>query len=238
MGNLKRLFRKSIKYKVEISTKDIFGWDVPIWSQALKFWQDYFPAVTAKGKAIELASNKGGLSLFLASQGYEVICSDILNPAQRAHELHSKYKDQFKIHYQIADARCLPFENDTFDVVIFKSFLGYLSVESQPAAVAEIKRVLKPDGVLLFAENLEGSYLHRWVRRVFVPWGKDWNYVTIHGLETLFKEFSKFHFKTYGFLSLFFTNEKVKRLVAPVDIALSRLLPSKLKYVLFGIAKK
>jgi SAM-dependent methyltransferase len=49
--------------------------------------------------------------------------------------------------YDIVDAQDIPFSTDRFDVVIANHMLYH--VPDRPAALAEIRRVLKPDGVLL-----------------------------------------------------------------------------------------
>ncbi|MCS7072443.1 MAG: methyltransferase domain-containing protein, partial [Anaerolinea sp.] len=51
----------------------------------------------------------------------------------------------------VADAAALPFPDGTFDVVMANHML-YL-VRDIPAVIAECKRVLKPDGVLVAATN-------------------------------------------------------------------------------------
>ena len=54
-----------------------------------------------------------------------------------------------------APAEDLPFEDGTFDVVV--STLVLCGVDDQPRAVREIRRVLHPQGRLLFLEHLRSS---------------------------------------------------------------------------------
>jgi ubiquinone/menaquinone biosynthesis C-methylase UbiE len=54
-----------------------------------------------------------------------------------------------------APAEDLPFEDDTFDVVV--STLVLCGVDDQPRAVREIRRVLRPDGRLLLLEHVRAS---------------------------------------------------------------------------------
>jgi ubiquinone/menaquinone biosynthesis C-methylase UbiE len=51
-----------------------------------------------------------------------------------------------------APAEDLPFADDTFDVVV--STLVLCGVDDQPRAIREIRRVLRPDGRLLFFEHV------------------------------------------------------------------------------------
>jgi len=54
-----------------------------------------------------------------------------------------------------APAEDLPFEDDAFDVVV--STLVLCGVDDQPRAIREIRRVLRPDGRLLFLEHVRAS---------------------------------------------------------------------------------
>lgn len=54
-----------------------------------------------------------------------------------------------------APAEDLPFDDDTFDVVV--STLVLCGVDDQPRAVREIRRVLRPEGRLLFFEHVRAS---------------------------------------------------------------------------------
>jgi ubiquinone/menaquinone biosynthesis C-methylase UbiE len=59
---------------------------------------------------------------------------------------------QIPIHVQIAPAESLPYPDDHFDVVV--SSLVFCSVTNQQQALAEIERVLRPDGVLWMVEHV------------------------------------------------------------------------------------
>ena len=54
-----------------------------------------------------------------------------------------------------APAEDLPFEDDTFDVVV--STLVLCGVDDQPRALREIRRVLRPEGRLLFLEHVRSD---------------------------------------------------------------------------------
>jgi SAM-dependent methyltransferase len=51
----------------------------------------------------------------------------------------------------LGDAQALPFQDDTFDVILANHMLHH--VQNIPQALREFRRVLKPDGVLLTATN-------------------------------------------------------------------------------------
>jgi ubiquinone/menaquinone biosynthesis C-methylase UbiE len=65
-----------------------------------------------------------------------------------------------------APAEDLPFEDDSFDVVV--STLVLCTVDDQPRAVRELRRVLKPGGSLLFLEHVraDDERLARWQDRL------------------------------------------------------------------------
>jgi len=70
-----------------------------------------------------------------------------------------------------AQAERLPFEDQSFNSVV--STLVLCSVESPGGAAAEIARVLKPDGRLLYLEHVRSGdpAVARWQDRLERPWG-------------------------------------------------------------------
>jgi ubiquinone/menaquinone biosynthesis C-methylase UbiE len=70
-----------------------------------------------------------------------------------------------------AGADSLPFEDASFDFVV--STMVLCTVPDVPAALGEIRRVLKPEGKLVFLEHVRGepgSKLERWQDRLQGPW--------------------------------------------------------------------
>lgn len=55
---------------------------------------------------------------------------------------------------QVGDLECLSFANDTFDVIVSAWVLGtIIDIKKREKAVEELKRVLKPNGVIYLIEN-------------------------------------------------------------------------------------
>jgi SAM-dependent methyltransferase len=70
-----------------------------------------------------------------------------------------------------AVAEKLPFPDASFDTVV--STLVLCTVPDVPATLREVRRVLRPDGRLLFLEHVRadpGSSLERWQDRLHGPW--------------------------------------------------------------------
>ncbi len=71
-----------------------------------------------------------------------------------------------------AGAQDLPFADDSFDVVV--STLVLCTVPDQRDALAEVRRVLRPGGRLLFLEHVRGTgrMISRWQDHVAPLWGR------------------------------------------------------------------
>ena len=69
-----------------------------------------------------------------------------------------------------APAERLPFEDDSFDTVV--STLVLCTVDDPARAIAEIRRVMRPDGRLLFLEHVRSSdpKTAKWQDRLMRPW--------------------------------------------------------------------
>lgn len=91
-------------------------------------------------------------------------------------------------------ARQLPFKDASFDIVTSLNFLHLFDVPTQQFCVAEMKRVLKPEGILVleFTNALNGlvvGFFRRWIKGVMASLpgeikqviGDDCQVVQIHG---------------------------------------------------------
>lgn len=223
------------------STRSTLQWDTINWAQALTCWDRAFPRGLSGKWCLEIGSSAGGLSLWAASRGARVLCTDIVSPVDLASPRHARHGVQDLISYGALDASAIPFREE-FDVVMFKSVLGAVgrtSAIQQEAAVRQMYAALKPGGYLLFAENLRGSRVHRALRRHFVSWGTSWRYVSLQEMRHYLRCFSRVTLETCGVVGTFGRTEAQRRILGRVDRALlSPLLPPAWHYIAYGIAQK
>ena len=145
--------------------------------------------------------------------------------------------------FELLDVERMPFES-AFDVVCFKSMLGGISGRAGEArereVFADLGRVLKPGGVLTFAENLRGTPLHQWARNRFGSGRYRWRYPSCEHIEGALAEagFSGVVGETFGVVAGAGRTEAQRRALGRVDRALSRLVPSPAHYVGFFAARK
>ncbi len=218
----------------------IFQWEVRSWSRALPLWERHLSAVSIEHpQALALGERDGGLSLMLAEHGCSVVCSDLNGPTQRAKDLHTTFGWDERVTYESIDTLAIPKADNSFDVVAFKSMIGALSTkEHQAQAIREMHRVLKPGGVLLFAENLHGSAFHGWLRKRFVAWDAYWRYLDVKRDRNLFAPFAHVEDGTTGFLANLGRTEGQRDLIARFDGLIMPIVPASMRTIWYGAAIK
>jgi len=214
-------------------------WDEMAWSECLSLFGDI---VKKQGitNGLEIAANKGGMSLFFANEfGISMRCTDLNNPEPQCQTIIALLQDPNMIVFDGLDALQMKLSDNSVDMLIFKSFLGGMrTYENQQKAAHEIYRVLKHGGVLLFAENLRGSCLHRFLRKTFIKWGLNWRYMQLDELHILFGNYKIKKIKSFGYFSAFSKMEFLRPAFYYLDKVLDFLIPASSKYIGYGFAIK
>lgn len=219
--------------------QDILQWDVVNWGRCLPLWEEGLPNERSVGLAI--GDRHGGLAVWLGLQGFETIkCSDIEQPTEKADALIEKYGFGNKIECHPQDMLNMSYPDNYADVLCFKSVLGAIrsSKALQQQALDECYRVLKPGGVLLFAENTRSTWLHQFARKYFVKWGQSWLYLNYRRDRDLFDRFTSFNYRTTGLLGAFGRNEKQRSALGKLDGTLCLRSKSAFHYIMYGYAVK
>ncbi len=124
----------------------------------------------ARGRVLEIGAGTGFNLAYYPPEVEEIVVTE---PSRGMIERAERRAAELGRLVQIvgASAEQLPFEDASFDTVV--STLVLCSVEDQGRALAEIRRVLKPGGRLLFIEHVRSDdpRLARWQDRLERPWG-------------------------------------------------------------------
>lgn len=231
------------------SLQDVIEWDVFNWSKVLNHWAPELMKYTEiGGKVLCLGERNGGLSLWFALQGFDVICSDYGGPRKEARAMHERYGVSHKIEYADVSIFEIPYADNTFDIVACKSVIGGLklnykdkstrTLQNQKLAVEEVRRVLKPGGLFCGAENMRGSWLHMTARKLLKGDKIGWRHLNVAEFGELFHEFASSRFRFYGFLGTYYGKKTINKISSGIDRLLSRILPNSWLYIGFVLARK
>jgi ubiquinone/menaquinone biosynthesis C-methylase UbiE len=119
----------------------------------------------AYGSVMEIGGGTGANLPYYGEAVTSLTVTEPEEPMARRLERHAEEQDR-PIELVRTPAEKLPFENESFDFVV--STLVLCGVADQPRALAEARRVLKPDGRLLFIEHVRSQEagLARWQDRL------------------------------------------------------------------------
>ncbi|MEZ5278233.1 MAG: class I SAM-dependent methyltransferase [Opitutaceae bacterium] len=125
-----------------------------------------------RGEVLEIGSGTGANLAYYSDKVSRLVLAepDRFMRKQLLRKVDRLGRGSFSVVDCVAES--MPFETGTFDVVV--ATLVLCSVRSQKAALAEIRRLLKPGGSLVFLEHVTAGEPHRlarwqrWIQPVWV----------------------------------------------------------------------
>lgn len=123
----------------------------------------------AEGRVLEIGGGTGANLRYYGDQVVELVIAEHSEPMVRRLERKlSGYRIPTRLFH--APAERLPVEAESFDYVV--STFVLCTVKDALAALAEVRRVLKPRGQLLFIEHVRADdpNLAGWQDRLRIPW--------------------------------------------------------------------
>jgi ubiquinone/menaquinone biosynthesis C-methylase UbiE len=128
---------------------------------------DRIAAATPGAAALDLGCGTGAVTARLASRGFRVTAVDH-SPAMIdvAREKLAAAGLESAVDFRVAEITTLPFADGSFDVVTCQRVLHH--VPGADRAVAEVRRVLKPDGTFYLSDSVTNT--SRWLRTARELW--------------------------------------------------------------------
>jgi ubiquinone/menaquinone biosynthesis C-methylase UbiE len=123
----------------------------------------------ARGRTLEIGAGTGANLPHYPDDVEELILAEPFEPMRR--RLEGKLKDRGKSASTLdAAAEAIPLEDESVDTVV--STLVLCTVDFPDLALAEVARVLRPNGQFLFIEHVRSHAprMARWQDRLETPW--------------------------------------------------------------------
>jgi hypothetical protein len=220
----------------------IIEWDVNNWSKLIKYWQPIVNSLPKSAKILCIGERNGGLTLWLAMQGFNVVCTDRVYPTSKAIEIHKSYNVNNRIAYKEYDILEKYPDDLKFDLIIAKSVLGGIkneytdsttrNKEARIKAIGNLHEALTKNGTILFAENMKGSLFLDACRK-FSGKKKGWHYFTVPEIKELFQPFNSLNIKYFGLIPTYGNGVILNKLIYLFNYLLQPVTPNSFKYISF-----
>lgn len=115
----------------------------------------------ARGRVLELGAGTGAMLEHYGDHVEEVVATDP-DPHMLARAHRRRHAAKVPVEIREADAQDLLFGDDSFDTVVLA--LSLCTIPEPDAALAEARRVLRPNGQLLFVEHVRSA--RPWLARI------------------------------------------------------------------------
>jgi ubiquinone/menaquinone biosynthesis C-methylase UbiE len=146
-------------------------YDAVLWRGERRGMREHRAAVLAgaRGRTLEIGAGTGLNLPHYPDAVTELVATEPVDAMAVRLERRAAGADR-AIQVVAASAEDLPFDDDSFDTVV--STMVICTVEDPDRALAEIRRVLKPDGRVLFLEHglADDPKVARWQRRLNPVW--------------------------------------------------------------------
>jgi len=167
---------------------------------ALHHWyRDYYSRIMKMevSHVLELGSGLESLALQTDQTPFLLNSIDISEEAIAYARAHTRL---FAAEFSVADAHQTEFPNNSFDLVIGRGILHHLDLK---LACAEIRRILKPNGKIIFGEPLDCNVLINLYRKLTPNIRtRDERPLSAEMLQFIQSQFSDIQIRYYGFLTL------------------------------------
>ena len=175
------------------------------WFNSLLDWYDFRDGKNKK--ALEVGCAIGAASRILAERGFEVIASDI---SEYAVNNSQKVNQHQNLSFTTLDVETSKKFSKTFDLIFGFEVIEHL--EHPEKAIKNLKRMLKPGGVLICSTPFPFSYVFVDKTHVNVKHPLDWQRILLDS------GFSKVTYKKVAFLPLLYRFSKYLHLTLPFCI--------------------
>jgi len=147
--------------------KKVWNLYAPIYERAMRadrkvyqYMYDRIPQVIEGREVLELATGPGLLAKHVAYAAKRMVATDYAEGMIREAK---KGTYSSNLTFEVADATALPYQDNSFDVVLIANALHIMP--SPETALREIRRVLRPGGILIapnFVEHKKGAVSRIW----------------------------------------------------------------------------
>lgn len=192
---VKRQYATADKLNVRIDFQQRFSQN----KQGFAPWLMEQYVFSANARVLELGCGTGGMwqgRQELIDRFDELMLTDFSEGMLQ--DAQNNLKDMRGIRFQLADIQNLPFADDSYDFVIANMMLYH--VPDRPKAIAEVRRVLKPDGIFVcatYGEDGIAPYLKRMMDGIVAMKDPNTNFTLQNGGELLRAQFDQVERRDY-----------------------------------------